>query len=117
MKTDYAGLCGTCQRTWNIGDELFLSKSADGSRWIKCTDKDCFTKQGGKIEDSGGKGGKFQSTKFKIGEADNLYNKAKSMMEQFIKDNVKEGEVKLDTNQKAIMMESLFRTLSSNYKP
>ena len=115
MKTDYAGNCGVCNKTWNVGDELYLSKSADGTHWIKCTDKDCFTKQGGKIDSSDGKGGKFQSSKFKITEATHIAELTTALMAGFTGLHDKNNQ--LTVSDKAIMFESLFRTLSNSFKP
>lgn len=92
--------------------EIFISKSADGSKWIKCTDKDCFLKQGGKADEGGRK---FQTTKFKITEAENIYNKAEALMTAFI--NKHDRQNALPITEKAVMLESLFRTLSGNFKP
>ena len=113
MKSKYSGQCPKNEKhTWNVGDEIFLSKSVDGQTWIKCNDKECFLSQGGKI-DSGNKP-KFVSNKFPITEAINIYKLSEELLTSFLK---KREPTTISVSEQAIFIESMFRTLSGNFKP
>jgi hypothetical protein len=45
--------CKVCSKTGNIGDDIFVQNIGDESNkvWIRCVDKECFTKQGGTLPD------------------------------------------------------------------
>ena len=125
MKSQYEGTCPVCSAEWKVNDEIFLSK-VNGS-WIKCTDKECFEQQRGKIEQP--KSSKFTSNKFPITEAIPIYRLAETILEEFQKKRfvridpnsattatVKLNDV-LSAEQEAVFIESMFRTLSGNFKP
>ncbi len=45
MKSKYPGKCSKdSTHTWNIGDEIFISKGPD-DKWIKCIDNACYVSQ------------------------------------------------------------------------
>ena len=113
MKSKYAGKCSKCERTWNVDEDIFISKSSDGQSWIKCPDKECFESQGGKV-DSGKK--QFQSAKFPIGDAPKVMDMAFVLLEQFEKkQNRPEDTLSLEDRAKFIC--SVFGSLSGGFKP
>ena len=75
-----------------------------------CTNKECYQSQGGKVFE-----GKkpFQVNKFPITDATAIYNKAEEILTSF-KDK---RELEFDIKEEMIFIESLFRTLSGNFKP
>ena len=82
MKSKYASKCPKCERDWAVGDEIFMSKSSDGNTWIKCSDKECFESQGGKISEGGGKK-PFVSQKFPITEVPQIFCLAETLLDSF----------------------------------
>ena len=120
MKSTYAGKCESNlvhqeTITWAIGDEIYLSKDDTSGMWIKCTNKDCFLKQGGKMFDASKK---FTSSKFPLADAPKIATLASEISETFIKKITTEGL----TNDKIfeeriVAFLSCYKTISSAYKP
>ena len=114
MKSKYAGSCPKCQKEWKVDDEILISKSSDGG-WIKCSDKQCFESQGGKISEGSARKS-FVSQKFPITESERIYDKAELILDSF-KTKRKDQEDTLTIAEEAVFIESLVRTLSGNFKP
>lgn len=111
MKSQYAGTCAKVpEHIWKIGDEIFISKGPDG-KWIMCTNKECYVSQGGKIADPNKP--KFTPTKFPITEAIPIYNLSEEILTAF----KNKRKIEFDLHEEMIFIESLFRTLSGNFKP
>ena len=123
MPSQYEGECKLCNKAFKKGDQIHISKVNE--EWVKCVDEDCFKEQGGKVfeKKAGGKfGGKFVSQKFPIGDAPKIFCLAEELLETFYKkrdSNAEEAthEERLGIEQEAIAIESIFRTLSQNFKP
>lgn len=116
--------CKQCQKTPTIGQERYYEQidGPDGSKvWIGCVDLECFKKQGGSSEPAQAKkGGAFQSTKFKIESATSIKEMAWGMLNEFEKkfgETMPDGHKTLPLEDRAIFFESIFRTLSANFKP
>lgn len=111
MKSQYAGTCNKdSNHTWKIGDEIFISKGSDG-KWIMCTDKDCYVSQGGKISDPNKP--KFTPNKFPITEAIPIYELTEELLTAF----KNKRKIDFTMEQEMVFVESVFRTLSGNFKP
>ena len=121
MPSQYDGGCKLCQNKFKKGDQIHISKV--NNEWVKCTDVDCFKEQGGKVfEKKEGGFKKFTSQKFPIGDAPKLFCLAEELLESFYKKRDSNGdgtisEERLPIEQEAIAIESIFRTLSQNFKP
>ncbi|MBC8548289.1 MAG: hypothetical protein H8D23_01435 [Candidatus Brocadiales bacterium] len=116
MPSQYEGECKLCNKAFKKGDQIHISKVNE--EWVKCVDEDCFKEQGGKVfeKKAGGKfGGKFVSQKFPIGDAPKIYCLAEELLKTFYSN--REAKDILTIDQEAIFMESIFRTLSQNFKP
>lgn len=112
MKSNYAGKCVKDEsHTWLVDDEIFISKGTD-DKWIMCKDKECYIAQGGKIQEK--KFNKFQSNKFPITEAIPIYNLTEELLKLF--KNNRKG-IAIPIEQEIVFVESIFRTLSGNFKP
>ena len=112
MKSNFAGSCPKCSKTFDAGTEIFISKVGD--KWIKCIDKDCFLAQGGKISE-----GKkpFTPNKPAITEAVKLFQLAEELLKSFKTPRKDADRHSLSINEESIFIMSLFRTLSGNFKP
>lgn len=128
MESQYDGECSLCHNKFKKGEQIHISKVGD--KWVKCTDETCFKEQGGKVyEKKSGSGGRFTSAKFPIGDAPKIYCLAEELLEQFYKkrgtvegtdgfDQTVQGvESRLPIQDEAVFIESVFRTLSQNFKP
>jgi len=117
MKSQYEGTCPVCSKSWQVNDEIFLSKVNDS--WVKCTDKECFTQQGGKVFEGGTKK-PFVSQKIPLENAPKVFALAETLLESF---KTKRGiqhtasPNKLTEEQELQAIESFFKTLSGSYKP
>lgn len=109
LASQYDGTCPVCNTSFKIGEQIFLQKGKDG-KWIKCKDEECFKQQGGEIKEKSQ--GKFTSNKFPITDATKIYNLAEELTNSFIQKN--NG---LPVEIKAQFFESMFKTLSGNFKP
>lgn len=107
-KPIYPGKCEVCNTEFTTNDEVFMDKQ--GNNWIICKDEECYKRQGGSpIEQKQG-GGKFQSSKFKLEQVQVIEEFVYKLMDNFDKkypDKLKDPDV---------MFESLFRTVSGNFK-
>jgi len=87
--------------------------------WVGCVDFECFKSQGGSAEPADTKK-QFQSSKFKLEQAKPLMELAEGFLKEF---EEKHNKTRTDTdegmlvNEKAVFIESIFRTLSQNFKP
>jgi len=121
MESQYDGECILCHKEFKKGTQIHISKVNDS--WVKCTDEQCFKEQGGKVYEkkSGGKfGGKFVSQKFPIGDAPKLFCLAEELLEKFLNDEKRKTESEdwlLSAETQAVFIESIFRTLTQNFKP
>jgi|APSaa5957512535_1039671.scaffolds.fasta_scaffold04437_6 hypothetical protein len=121
MESQYDGECVLCHKEFKKGTQIHISKVNDS--WVKCTDETCFKEQGGKVYEkkSGGKfGGKFVSQKFPITDAPKIYELAEGLLNCFLKHPDRQTESEdwlLRAEDQAIFIESMFRTLSQNFKP
>jgi len=84
------------------------------TEWIGCIDIECFKKQCGVYDANSQSKPRFQPSKFPIGESVNLYKLSEEFLEQFEK---KRPNDKLSIAEKVVFIESVFRTLSGNFKP
>ena len=107
--------CSKCGEKFIKDKEIFMQKKDDGS-WFSCHSLECFKSQGGTVEEKKSFGGKFTSSKFPITESESIYLKAELILESFLKKHGKEDD-SLKIGDKAIFIESMFRTLSGNFKP
>ena len=119
MESQYDGECMLCHKTFKKGEQIHISKVGD--KWIKCTDEVCFKEQGGKVYEKKQTGnGRFTSSKFPIGDAPKIYCLAEELLDQFLKDPKRQTESEdwlLRAEDQAVFIESMFRTLSQNFKP
>jgi len=121
MPSQYDGECNLCHKEFKKGDQIHISKV--NNEWVKCTEEDCFKEQGGKIYEKKktGAGGRFVSQKFPIGEAPKLFCLAEELLETFYNqrklDGTQADTARLPLDQEAIFIESMFRTLTQNFKP
>lgn len=111
--------CKECKVVPTAGQDRYYEQidGSDGAKvWIGCVTLECFKKQGGSSEPAQAKkGGAFQSTKFKIESAKSIKDITYGMLEEFEK-KIGQGTV-LPLEDRAIFFESIFRTLSANFKP
>jgi len=121
IKSQYAGKCESNlvhaeTIEWAIGAEIYLSKDDASNMWIKCTNKDCFLKQGGKIQAAGA--GKFQSSKFKLETAPAIVTIAAKITKEYFEDPTHSNSPpEKMTEIRATFFMSIFKTLSGCYKP
>jgi len=124
--------CKSCQKTPTVGQERYYEKitvtGQDGNKtevWAGCIDFECFKKQGGSSEPAQQKK-TFQSTKWKLEQAKPIMEMTEAMLVQFIEKRQKANSDTPDTsekynnltlNEQAVFIESIFRTISQNYKP
>jgi hypothetical protein len=81
-----------------------------GETWIICKNEDCFTQQGGTI-DAPRQGGKFQSNKIPISEVTRIFNLATELTNPY-----KSLHQNITPETEAQFMESIFKTVSGNFK-
>jgi len=121
MESQYDGECKLCHTEFKKGTQIHISKV--NNEWVKCTDEACFKEQGGKVfeKKAGGFKGKFVSQKFPIGDAPKIFCLAEELLETFQKKRSVASDTQIDdkmsTSEEAIFIESVFRTLSQNFKP
>lgn len=124
--------CKLCQKTPTVGQDRYYEKiTIDGSNgnkvevWAGCVDFECFKKQGGSSEPASQKK-MFQSTKFNLEQAKSIMDMTEAMLKKFIEIRqtankaITDIPVKynnLTLNEQAVFIESIFRTLSQNFKP
>lgn len=111
--------CGKCGKKFIKDTDIYMQKKEDGS-WFSCHDLECFKSQGGTLEEKrsfGGGGSRFTSSKFAIAEAPQLYNLAETFLETFMKKREENKEETLSIGEQVVFIESIFRTLSGNFKP
>jgi len=108
--------CKRCGKLPTIGEERFYEKKGDN--WIGCVDKACFIEQGGSSEPAT-KGGKFQANKFPLQEFPQIYKISEDLLTSFLAAHkpTRTDDQGLSVNEQAIFVESIFRTLSQNFKP
>ena len=115
----------------NVGDTRYYEKI--GENWIGCIDLECFKAQGGTydtnvrseqtqwrsrwyINDTSDtnaiSGGKFAPNKFPLTDAIKVYNLATELTNMYL--NINKD---LSPEIKAQFQESMFKTLSGNFKP
>ncbi len=112
--------CKSCQKTPTVGQDRYYEKitvtGQDGGKtevWAGCVDFECFKKQGGSSEPAQQKK-PFTPTKFPITDAPKIMNLAEEMLAAFLN---KRKDDTLTMENQSIFIESIFRTLSSCYKP
>ena len=124
--------CKKCNKTPTAGQDRYYEKiTIDGPNgtkvevWVGCIDFECFKSQGGSSEPAQQKK-MFQSTKFNLEQAKSIMDMTEAMLKKFIeirqtanKDfkDVSEKYNNLTMNEQAVFIESIFRTLSQNFKP
>ena len=62
MSSKYSGKCNLCEKSWNVGEQMFYQKDPK----CMCIDKECFEKQGGKIFEKSFGGNSFSKQVSKI---------------------------------------------------
>jgi len=105
--------CKKCNKTPTVGQDRYYEQidGPDGTKvWVGCVDFECFKAQGGSAEAAQQK--KFTPTKFPIADAPKMMELTESLLKSFMK-----TRSVLPLQEQAIFIESIFRTLSSNYKP
>jgi len=115
--------CKKCGKTATAGQDRYFEKievdGPDGSKtevWIGCIDFECFKSQGGSATPAEQK--KFMPTKFPLQSVGAIKDIAFGLIDDFEKKySTSTTPQKLSMENKAIMFESLFRTVSSNFKP
>ena len=109
--------CGKCGKQFVRDQDIYMHQKEDKS-WFSCHDIECFKSQGGTLEEkkSFGSSSKFTSSKFPIAESAKLYNMAEGFLDTFMKRREAEKE-KLSVGEQVVFIESIFRTLSGNFKP
>jgi len=116
--------CKKCNKTPTVGQNRHYEKieidAPDGSKtevWVGCVDFECFKSQGGSSEPAQQKK-QFQSSKFKLEQANAIMEMTYGMLEEFEKKTTTATTPqRLSLEDKAIFIESIFRTLSQNFKP
>ena len=133
--------CKKCNKTPTVGQDRYYEKieidGPDGNKteiWVGCVDFECFKSQGGSSEQAQQKK-QFQSTKFKLEQAKSIMEMTEAMLKKFIETRqtanknlpehklltdkgyqVDEKYNNLTLNEQAVFIESIFRTLSQNFK-
>lgn len=121
----FGGTCSVCNTAYTTGEQVCMEKAGD--KWVICKNEDCFHNQGGTISPPKQQGGRFTSTKMPISKAPEVYAMAEGMLTQFL---AKRAEVvgadgfdqevaqapEMPINEQAVFIESIFRTLSQNFK-
>ena len=111
--------CRVCDKTPNEGDEMWMQNLGDDTnkKWITSPHEECFKKlqENPELGKKQSTGNRFTSSKFPITEAPALYNMAESFLETFMEKR-KEKEP-LTVGEQVVFIESVFRTLSGNFKP
>ncbi len=123
--------CKKCGKTPTVGQDRYYEKitidGPDGSKvevWVGCVDFECFKSQGGASEPAQQKK-QFQSSKFKLEQANAIMEMTEGMLKKFIETRQTANKSKSETpekynnltlNEQAVFIESIFRTLSQNFK-
>jgi len=117
--------CKKCGKTATAGQDRYFEKievpGPDGSKtevWIGCIDFECFKSQGGSATPAEQKK-MFQSTKFKLEQAKPLMEMTEGFLKEFEEKHNKTrtgSDTGMLVNEKAVFIESIFRTLSQNFK-
>jgi hypothetical protein len=102
--------CKKCGKMPNIGDIRYYEKI--GENWIGCIDLECFKAQGGTYDPNAQQGGKFSSNKFPLSDAIKVYNLATELTNLY-----KNLHKDITPEIEAQFMESIFKSLSGNFKP
>lgn len=112
--------CKVCNVTPSEGDDLWMQNigSEESAKWIVSPHEECFKKlqenpELGKKQSSGRQ---FTSAKFPITEAVNLFQLSEELLNVFLNKHETQSAF-LTVQEKAIFVESIFRTLSTGYKP
>jgi len=117
--------CKKCNKTPTTGQDRYYEKieidGQDGNKteiWVGCIDFVCFKSQGGSSEPAQQKK-QFQSSKFKLEQAKPLMEMAEAFLKEF-QERHNKGRTDTDKGmlvvEKAVFIESIFRTLSQNFK-
>jgi len=109
--------CKICGKTPNEGDEMWMQNigTEDNKKWIASPHEECFKKLQQNPDLAKKSTGKpFVSQKFPITEAANLYKLSEEFLTVFM--NKRENQ-KLEIKEQVVFIESIFRTLSGNFKP
>jgi len=117
--------CKKCGKTPTTGQDRYYEKlvidGPNGNKvevWVGCIDFECFKSQGGSSEPAQQKK-QFQSSKFKLEQAKPLMEMAEAFLKEFEEKHNKDrtGTDKgMLVVEKAVFIESIFRTLSQNFK-
>ena len=121
----FGGTCKVCNQSFNQGETICMEKAGD--KWITCKDEDCFKNQGGTIDAPKTQGGRFTSSKLPLSKAPEVYAMAEGFLGQFLG---KRSEIvgadgfdqevaqapEMPISEQAVFIESMFRTLSQNFK-
>ena len=102
--------CKKCGKTPNVGDTRYYEKIGDA--WAGCTDLECFKAQGGTYDPNAIQGGKFTSNKFPLSDAIRVYILATELTNLY-----KNLHKEITPEIEAQFQESMFKTLSGNFKP
>lgn len=120
--------CKKCGKIPTAGQNRYYEQikidGQDGSKmevWVGCVDFECFKSQGGSAEPADTKK-QFQSSKFKLEQAKPLMEMTQKFLDEFLEKykpttTPQQGTVGLSINEKAVFVESIFRTISQNFKP
>jgi len=108
--------CKVCGKTPNEGDEMWMQNLGDetNKKWIASPHEECFKK----LQENPSIGQQqkkpFTVNKFPIGDAVKIYQLSEELLESFLKK--REGK-ELSIGEQVVFIESIFRTLSGNFKP
>ena len=75
-------------------------------------DFDCFLAQGGSKDPAEKKNGKFTSSKFKLSQVEEIFDLSCTLVEKACT----KRKIALSSNEQMIAVESIFRTVSGNFK-
>ena len=120
----FGGTCSVCNTAYTTGEQVCMEKAGD--KWVICKNEDCFHNQGGTISPPKQQGGRFTSSKLPLSKAPEVYAMAEGMLTQFLEKRGEKGAdgfdqevtvpAEMPINEQAVFIESMFRTLSQNFK-
>lgn len=105
--------CKTCGKTPQVGDTRYYQNlgTKETPNWIGCTDLECFKKQGGTYDPDAKPFQKYQASKFPISKAVEIFKVATELT-----DSYKKLHKDVTPEIEAQFTESMFKTLSGNFK-